>query len=282
MRVLLLGSTGRVGARLLPALLAHGHTVVVYMRNADRLPKEYLRRGTTVVEGCATNTAAIKSAILRNECGAVVNTAGRASILGTNRNFADIFTAVTSAAVEVQQERRSPLRCWLLSGWPILDNPKTGLPLLTYLRTHSTHRINYDRIRHISTSQAAWSLFCASNMLPRTASINIAPKPGIAMHSLESVADQPPQWTDSLFHLPLIGPHLNVAAQIQSYFSPLEDCMDFIAEDLKEGLNSQWIGQRVGVKAKEEWDVGPWSWMNSLSDGTTWGGAVWKGVGNER
>jgi nucleoside-diphosphate-sugar epimerase len=132
MRVLLLGATGRVGTRLLPALLAHDHTVVVYTRDRRRLQKGLEGRRVTTVEGCATDVEAIKQTISSYNCDAVVNSAGRASIIGTNDDFANIFAAVARAAAEVQQERLSaPLRCWLLSGWPILDSPKTGLPLLS-------------------------------------------------------------------------------------------------------------------------------------------------------
>jgi NADPH:quinone reductase-like Zn-dependent oxidoreductase len=132
MRVLLLGATGRVGTRLLPALLAHGHTAVVYTRNANRFAEGTPSRGADVVEGCATDVEGIKRAIHFNKCDAVVNSAGRASILGSSNDFARIFAAVTQAAAEIQQEQESaPLRCWLMSGWPILDSPKTGLPLLS-------------------------------------------------------------------------------------------------------------------------------------------------------
>jgi hypothetical protein len=65
---------------------------------------------------------------------------------------------------------------------------------------------------------------------------------------------------------------LNVVAQVQRYFSPLEDCVDFIADDLRLGLGSQWVGRRVGVKVKEKWDAAPWGWMNmnSVSNSVAW------------
>ncbi len=66
--------------------------------------------------------------------------------------------------------------------------------------------------------------------------------------SLEAAADYPPSWESTLFGLPLVGAHLNVVAQVQRYFSPLEDCVDFIAGDLNEGLDSKWVGRRVGVR----------------------------------
>jgi hypothetical protein len=118
------------------------------------------------------------------------------------------------------------------------------------LSTHKTHLVNYNLIRQVPTSQVAWSLFCASNMSPRTCSIDYTPEPGISTSSLDIAAEEPPSWSNALHGIPLIGPHLNVITQVHRYFSPLEDCADFIAEDLRVGLESQWIGKRVGVKAK--------------------------------
>jgi hypothetical protein len=89
-------------------------------------------------------------------------------------------------------------------------------------------------------------------MSPRSYAIDFNIQPGIAETSLEASADQPPSWSPALFNLPLIGAHLNVAVQIQNYFSPLEDCVDFIAADLNSGLDSKWIGRRVGVKVKHK------------------------------
>lgn len=50
--------------------------------------------------------------------------------------------------------------------------------------------------------------------------------------------------------IPLLGTYLNIMAQAQSYFAPLEDCVDFIAADIGNGLQSQYVGHRVGVKVK--------------------------------
>lgn len=50
--------------------------------------------------------------------------------------------------------------------------------------------------------------------------------------------------------MPLIGNYLNVMAQAQGYVAVLENCVDFIARDLEEGLASELVGKRVGVKEK--------------------------------
>jgi len=52
--------------------------------------------------------------------------------------------------------------------------------------------------------------------------------------------------------VPLIGNYLNIMAQAQSYFSALENCVDFMAADLEKGLQSEWVGKRVGAKEKSK------------------------------
>lgn len=97
----------------------------------------------------------------------------------------------------------------------------------------------------------AWSLFCASNMRPRTVAVDYSPRPGVSAESLIARAEHPAAWSDTLGWVPILGPYLNIVAQVQDYYAPLEDCVDFIAADLAKGLNSEWVGKRVGVKVKQ-------------------------------
>jgi nucleoside-diphosphate-sugar epimerase len=83
MKALLLGATGNLGTRLVPALLTHGHRVVAFVRSSSKLqsllPASAFQQ-ITVVEGDATNSNAVKRAILDNECDAVVSAAGVAAL----------------------------------------------------------------------------------------------------------------------------------------------------------------------------------------------------------
>lgn len=126
MRVLLLGATGRVGSRLLPALRAHNHEVIAYVRNPSKMSQEAKSAVTTIVSGSGTESASIKSAITSNDCDAVVNAAGLAPALSKKAgDFPDIFAAVVKAAIEAKTERGGrAVRCWFLSGWTMLDSPK--------------------------------------------------------------------------------------------------------------------------------------------------------------
>lgn len=133
MKVLLLGVTGRVGSRLLPALLAHKHQVVAYVRNPAKISPEATPKLDSIVVGSASDSAAIKAAILSHNCDAVVNAAGLAAMtsLTSQGEFPAIFAAVVKATLEAGRERGSgPIRCWFMSGFGILDSPKKPYLLL--------------------------------------------------------------------------------------------------------------------------------------------------------
>ena len=84
-------------------------------------------------------------------------------------------------------------------------------------------------------------------MSPRTEPISYSPSTG---NDLVAEADVPPAWSNTLLWIPLLGPYLNILTQAPSYFASLEDCVDFIAEDLTKGVQSEFVGHRVGVKIK--------------------------------
>jgi nucleoside-diphosphate-sugar epimerase len=133
MKVLLLGATGNVGSRLIPALLAHKHQVVAYVRSASKLPNTVTSQLSAVIEGSGVDSAGIKAAILKENCDAVINAAGLAAMTSWHRpsQLPEIFAAVVKAAVEAGKERGGPpLRCWFMSGFTILDSPKKPYLLL--------------------------------------------------------------------------------------------------------------------------------------------------------
>lgn len=81
MKVLLLGVTGHVGSRMLPALLAHKHQVVAYVRTPAKIFSEATSKLDSIVVRSAGDSAAIKAAILSHNCDAV-NAAGLAAMTG--------------------------------------------------------------------------------------------------------------------------------------------------------------------------------------------------------
>ncbi|KAK3645383.1 hypothetical protein LTR56_009110 [Elasticomyces elasticus] len=253
MRVLLLGATGNVGSRLLPSLIAHGHEVIVFVRNTSKLPTEATSCATAIVSGSATDSDRIKETILSNHCDAIINAAGVAPMLGQKGELPAIFKAVSRAAVEARRERGGPaLRCWFLSGFGIMESPKKPHMLIDYVPIFTIHRQNLAYIRSVPSEELAWSLFCANQMDPRSPTVNYSPKPGVEADNLVAGVESPPAWSKTLQWVPLVGTYLNVLMQMQHYFTPLEDCVDFIASDLAAGLDSEYVGHRVGVKSKSK------------------------------
>ena len=129
MKVLLLGATGNLGSRLVPALITHGHNVVAYVRSASKLesliPATVLEQ-ITILQGDATDSKAIKQAINDHNCEAVVSTAGVAALAPWAKSeLPMIFKAVLDAVREAGAERKSPLRVWFLGGQGVLYYPGT-------------------------------------------------------------------------------------------------------------------------------------------------------------
>lgn len=129
MRVLVLGATGNLGRRLIPALLTHNHSVVAYVRSPKKLesllpPPVYQQ--LTVVTGDATDSTAIKTAILSTQCEAVINTAGVAAMAPWGKSdLPVIFRAVLEGVREAGMERKKALRVWFMGGQTVLFYPGT-------------------------------------------------------------------------------------------------------------------------------------------------------------
>jgi len=114
------------------------------------------------------------------------------------------------------------------------------------------HKKNWAVIRSVSSSQLAWSLFCASQMDPRSQTIDYSAKAGTGAENLVAGVDSPPAFSKKFQWIPLIGMYLSLMLQAQDYFAPLEDCVDFMAKDLERGWGSEFVGKRVGVKVKSK------------------------------
>jgi hypothetical protein len=130
LRVLLLGATGNLGVRLIPALLSHNHAVIAYVRNPTKLKtilKPELLSPITIVEGDATDTAAMYRAIVEHDCNALICAAGNVVMNPWGKaNLPGISEAAADAAILAAKERGGkPLRCWFLGGMSLLDYPRS-------------------------------------------------------------------------------------------------------------------------------------------------------------
>lgn len=127
MPVLLLGVTGNLGSRILPALLAHSQKVVVYVRNERKLreliPSTILSQ-VTVVNGDATDSKSITNTLVEHGCDVLINSAGGASVLPWSEpQMQEIIKAVATGAVDASKKLNRPIRAWFLGGMSVLDFP---------------------------------------------------------------------------------------------------------------------------------------------------------------
>jgi uncharacterized protein YbjT (DUF2867 family) len=130
MRVLLLGATGNLGSRCVPALLAHNHILTIYVRNTHKLRSMHspalLERVNAIVEGDATDYVALAQAIREHGIEAIIDVAGNQVLPWKEYLLPKIATAVSKAAVTVGKERGVPLRVWVTSGIGIMRYPGTS------------------------------------------------------------------------------------------------------------------------------------------------------------
>jgi hypothetical protein len=254
MKVLLIGATGNVGSRALPALLKNGHTVVAYVRSTTKLAPENRAAFANVVIGSVTDKSALKSAILTNDCDAVFHAAGVAQMFGRSKTgeYNKMFATVVAAIVEAREERRGPaIRAWLMSGFPMLDSAIPGRLIGDYMPMFPDHRENLALIQKPDGKNIAWSLFCANQMSAKHKDVRIPAPDDCSAENVIASADSPPEWRDTLKWMPLVGPYLNVFGLAGGYATSLEDPLDFIATDFAKGLRSEFVGKRVGLKMKK-------------------------------
>lgn len=87
-------------------------------------------------------------------------------------------------------------------------------------------------------------------MTPKYKTPQFPPPEEVSAENMVAKADSPPAWKETFGSFPLVGTYLNILAQAPTYTTTLESCADFMAADLENGLRSEWIGRRVGVKEK--------------------------------
>jgi nucleoside-diphosphate-sugar epimerase len=120
MRVLLFGGTGNLGSRCIQALLAHGHTLIVYVRNTSKLKSmvtpAIIDSLEAIVVGDATDPEGIKRALREHNIEAIVDVAGNQVLPWQEYLLPKIAKAVTEAAIAVGKERGEPLRAWITTG----------------------------------------------------------------------------------------------------------------------------------------------------------------------
>ncbi|KAF2166992.1 hypothetical protein M409DRAFT_66107 [Zasmidium cellare ATCC 36951] len=250
MKVLLLGATGNLGSRILPALLTHGHTVVAYVRSAQKLQSllpESVFRQITTIKGDATDVNAIKTAILDSKCDAIVTAAGVAAMAPwAKSDLPKIFQAILQAVRQAGEERGQPLRFWCLGGTGVLYYPGTQSMLSSYIPVFLEHRQNVALLRELPPNSVDWSMLCPGNMTPESSDFNVPTK--TSQGKLIAQAANPPSWQHLWVRfIPVIGKSIEMAINFSRYDTKLEQNAELIAADLEEGHDSRFVGTTVGI-----------------------------------
>ena len=127
MKTLLLGATGNLGSRIIPALLAHNHQVYVFVRNPQKLqsllPSSVFSK-LEIIQGDATSESAVYSALKDSNAEILVTAAGAAPMSPWSKsNVPEIESAIVAALEAVGAERKKEIRSWFLGGMLLLDLP---------------------------------------------------------------------------------------------------------------------------------------------------------------
>ncbi|KAL8942517.1 MAG: hypothetical protein Q9216_001618 [Gyalolechia sp. 2 TL-2023] len=223
MKVLLLGATGNLGSRLIPALLAHGHNVVIYVRSESKLKNlvdSVALSKCAIVSGDATDTRAIEKAILTHQCDALISSAGMAAPTSWQApKMQAIVQAVATAAVEASKKLSFP--------------------------AYPEHTLTYECLSQKPASNLEWSLLAPSLMTPADKEIRLLEAP--KGNPLVARNDTMPDWHCTfLSAVPYLGMAVDIMVNMMRYNTTFEDCADFMAADLAKG-ESEHVGHRVGI-----------------------------------
>lgn len=259
MHILLLGATGNLGLRMLPALLAHNHTVVAYVRSREKLLSlisKRLAERVTIHIGDALDTNAVEAALRQYGCDGVMNTAGNVAPPWREQYLGKIAISVSNAAVRVGKQRGKVLRAWFIGGLTSLVYPYPGndkgwtvqdfMPNIAMAQHHlGTERA----LKEVSTEDLEWSLLCVAWMWPNSREIDVLDEP--QHHDLATEVGVMPDWRASwVGNLPIVGRTLDLFWNFSGYSTKLEDVADLVAEDFESGGGS-FIGHSVGMKDRE-------------------------------
>ena len=251
MHVLLLGGTGNLGLRVIPALLAHGHTVVAYIRSEAKLRSlitPALFDAITIHIGDALDTSAVEAALRQHGCDGIMDTAGNATWPWREQYIGKITTAVTQAAIRVGKDRGKRLRVWRIGGLTSLVCPGTGGKKVEELLPAGApmhHRDTEVAIKQVSLDDVEWTLLCVAWMRPESSTIDLLPAPH--GNNLVLQVDTLPLWEGTRIGVvPWLGGAVDLFWNMSTYTTQLEDVADLVAENMAKEEGA-YAGQIIGM-----------------------------------
>ncbi len=262
MRVLVIGAGGKLGSRLLPALLAHSHTVFAFVRSQSKLesllPPALLEK-ITIISGDAEDIPTVKSALLEHGIDILICTAGSPSALdgsGPPSRQGHISASIAHAAVQAGRERKNPVKGWWVTGVVLLDIPgrlpgEIWLDHIPNLRPE--HRLTASTLYSIPTTELGWTILCPSGMTPRSTALTYSVEVGNEIvfganyapyFELGGKGELPPPMRARLGDDEM---GKEIGALVTEHTAIMEDIADRLAEEL-EKPTGDWVGKKVGLK----------------------------------
>ena len=110
------------------------------------------------------------------------------------------------------------------------------------------HHINLKKLLAVPRHELDWTYYCPAFLTQVNEPPTYPPPSTASAENLIAQDSVPPEWSSTLYSIPLVGRLLNPFVRLKSYETTFEDSADLIAQDLKKGTSSPWICKKVGVK----------------------------------
>ncbi len=159
MRIVLLGSTGQLGQRLLAAALSDDHVVTAFVRDAARLRAQigaHIPANVEIIEGDIEDDVRLASAIRDQD--ALISAAG-------NPEDGLAFAALFDRVVTMAEEQMRPLsRAWFLGDASLLRVPGTERITAELPGLEAANQAQLMNFRRLVDCPLNWSLLCPGPM----------------------------------------------------------------------------------------------------------------------
>lgn len=233
MRIVLLGSTGNIGQRLLAVALSDDHVVTAFVRDADKLKAQigaHIPANVEIIEGDIEDDVKLASAIRDQDV--LISAAG-------NPRDGLAYTVLFDKVVTMATEQMSPTaRAWFFGDPLVLRVPDTelitaDLPGLEQLG--QTHLMNFRRLVDCPLN---WSMMCPG---PMSASPNTTRTKGLKIS--KNVWPMPrPGYTKWLPKRFTANAYTKLTPSLGVYY---EDVARFVLDQLSS--DSEYCRMRIGM-----------------------------------
>lgn len=115
LNVLVIGATGKLGSRLLPSLLQHGHKPFAFVRDPNKLESLLpctLLSSIKIIQGDATKQDHLVKCMIKNDIDAVILTAKSIPDKENGQKVSIISMTTSDACIQAGKEMKKVIRGW--------------------------------------------------------------------------------------------------------------------------------------------------------------------------